>query len=51
MIGPAGVGQAPNTGVGRGLTATENDGAMNKRERQEHNRLQSAWVCGTATKK
>jgi hypothetical protein len=54
MIGPGGFGQAPNTGVGRGSSATDLDGhdsSMNKHDRQEHIKLQRAWVDGTATKK
>jgi hypothetical protein len=54
MIGPAGFGQAPNTGVGRGLAARReyfNDDTMSKGERQERARLQSAWARGKATKK
>lgn len=54
MIGPGGFGQAPNTGVGRGLATKGVDGhddPMSKRDLQEHARLQSAWARGRATKK
>ena len=54
MIGLGGFGQAPNTGVGRGLATKSvegHDDPMSKRDLQEHARLQSAWARGTATKK
>jgi len=54
MIGPGGFGQAPNTGVGLGLSIDSSDAneyLMSNQDCKEHKKLQRAWAAGTATKK